>query len=448
MQAAARLHYAARMQLLRAAGPLLALVCACSSSSSTPTGSAAASTGAGGHTGAGGAGTASSGSTGTGGHDAGPEGGPETYPAPHPPMPQAVTHDGPVMKSPKVVGITFQGDTLQAQEDTFVTQIVAATSYWSGATAEYGVGPLHAAAPQHIAAAAPATLADSDVQTWLTTQINAGGGFPQPDANTIYVIFYPSTTTVTMDDGSLCNDFEGYHGDYAITPGQLVTYAVVGQCPPPVSGLAEIDEITAEASHEIIEAATDPLPFDQPAYSDVDPDHVAFALLGGGAEIGDLCAPFPDSFYTPTGLTSLVQRVWSNEAAAASHDPCQPQGASPYFNSAPVLTDTIPVSGLPFGSSTTKGVKIPVGTSKTIELDLYSDAPTSGPWKVSVLDASTFFGGSPSLSFSLDKTTGKNGDKIQLTIKALAKSSLGVSPFWIQNDLGQVSTVWIGLVGN
>ena len=143
-----------------------------------------------------------------------------------------------------------------------------------------------------------------------------------------------------------------------------------------------------------------------------------------------------------------MQRVWSNKAAAAGHDPCQPQGASPYFNSAPVLGDKIPVVGSPLGSFTTKGVKIPVGTSKTIELDLYSDAPTSGPWKISVMDASVFFGGSPSLSFTLDKTEGKNGDKVNLTIKALAKSSLGASPFWIQNDLGGVSTVWIGLVGN
>ena len=90
-----------------------------------------------------------------------------------------------------------------------------------------------------------------------------------------------------------------------------------------------------------------------------------------------------------------------------------------------------------------------MGSSKTIELDLYSDAPTSGPWKVTVLDlTSAFFGGNPALSLSLDKTEGQNGDKLHLTIKALAKSSLGASPFWVQNDLGGVTTVWIGLVGN
>jgi hypothetical protein len=55
-----------------------------------------------------------------------------------------------VMTSPKIVGISFQGDTLQPGLDTFVTQLVTATAYWSGATAEYGVGPLSAAPPQHL----------------------------------------------------------------------------------------------------------------------------------------------------------------------------------------------------------------------------------------------------------------------------------------------------------
>jgi hypothetical protein len=361
-------------------------------------------------------------------------------------MPQAITGNGPVMTAPKVVEITFMGDTLQASIDTFVSQIVAA-KYWDGATAEYGVGALSALPAQHLAETAAASLTDAEVQQWLTTKINGGAGFPQPDGNTIYTIFYPSTTVVTLDGGTLCNDFEGYHSDYAISGSTYVTYAVIGRCPPPVAGLAEIDEVTAEASHELVEAATDPLPVDDPAYVEVAPANAAWELLGGG-EIGDLCAPFPDSFYDPAGITTLVQRVWSNKAAAQSHDPCQPDGNSPYFNSAPVQNDMITVTSSPIGPFTAKGVKIPVGSSATVELDLYSDGPTSGPWKVSVLDAGTFLGAATTLSFQLDKTTGQNGDKIHLTIKALGKSSLGASPFWVQSDLGSVSTVWIGLVGN
>ena len=111
--------------------------------------------------------------------------------------------------------------------------------------------------------------------------------------------------------------------------------------------------------------------------------------------------------------------------------------------------DTIHVFGSPMGNFTTKGVSIPVGQTKTVELDLYSDAPTSGPWKVSVLDlTSAFFGGPTALTFTLDKSEGQNRDTIMLTIKAVAKSALGASPFWVQSDLGKTTNVSLGLVAN
>src|SRR5260370_42687211 len=98
--------------------------------------------------------------------------------------------------------------------------------------------------------------------------------------------------------------------------------------------------VSGEASHEIIEVATDPRPIARPAYSQVDPDDIGWALIAG-SEVGDLCAGFPDSFYRPSGIATLVQRTWSNAGAAASHDPCQPEGTSPYFNSTAVLSDSI-----------------------------------------------------------------------------------------------------------
>jgi hypothetical protein len=409
---------------------------ACSDAGGTAAGSGD-STEAGG-AGAGGRATTGPGSGGAGGGAAGGS----AYAAPHPPMPQAVTQHGPVMTAPKIVAITFDGDTLQADIDTFVGQVVAATDYWSGATAEYAVGPLATEVPVHVADAPDPTMTDGDVQTWLAGEI-ASGDVPQPDANTIYSIFYTASTSVTMQGGSLCQAFQGYHGDFTLSSGQEVTYAVMGRCPPPVQGISDLDNLAAVASHEFIEAATDPEAFHHPAYSDVDDDHIAFAIVGGGGEIGDLCAAFPGVFADTDGIASLVQRVWSNEAAAASHDPCQPGGASPYFNSAPDQDDAFTVGGV-----ATQGTLIAVGQSKTIALHLYSDAPTSGPWTVSVFDAGAFFGEPTALDFALDKTQGQNGDTIELTITAVAASPLEGTPFWIESDLGGVSAVWIGLVAN
>jgi hypothetical protein len=381
------------------------------------------------------------------------EGGNGDFPAPHPAMPRVISLGGPVMTAPKIVEITFQGDSLQAEIDTFMEQLAGATAYWKGATAEYGVGPLADVTSVTLAEKPAAQLADSDVQVWLKEKILMNQ-VPQADENTIYLIYYPSSTVVTMGGGSLCgmtgaNDFQGYHDDFAISPGKYVTYAIAGRCPSPVPNLAEINEVSAEASHELIEAATDPLPTDNPAYIAVDPNHLAWELIAG-PEVADMCAVNPDAFYNPTGVADLVQRVWSNAAAAASHDPCQPNGSTPYFNSAPVLTDTVQIPNTVFGPLETQGVDIPIGTSKTIEVDLYSDAPTPGPWTVSAIDlSSTFFGAtSPALSFSFDKTTGQNGDKLHLTIKALAAGPLGASPFWIESDLGNVQKFWVGVVGN
>jgi hypothetical protein len=292
-------------------------------------------------------------------------------------------------------------------------------------------------------------MADTDVQAWLASKIAGdGGAFPQPDGNTIYAMYYPSTTVVTLGGGELCKAFMGYHSDFKHTDGTtFVSYAVIGRCPP--MGVPEIDEVTAEAMHEFIEAATDPVPYEKPAYDDIDAVGKAWALVGGGGEVGDVCAFFPDSFFNTTGIDNLVQRTWSNKSAAAGHSPCVPASVSPYFNSAPQLPDMVNVASSPVGAFAAKGVKIPIGMETTIELDLYSDAATTGPWKVSVLDlTSAFFGGAPALSFTMDKTSGQNGDKIQLTIKALSKSSLGASPFWIQNDLGKQSTYWLGIVAN
>ncbi len=367
------------------------------------------------------------------------------FAAPHAPMPQVVSSGGSVIASPKVVAISFQGDPLQSDVDAFASQLVSAPAYWSGAVGEYGVGAINET-PYHAQETAPAgTISDTDVQTWLTNKINTDSTFPKPDASTIYTLFYPAGTTVASGLDTTCNQMQGYHSSYPLSSSVNVIYAIVPRCPPPpVAGVTNADQMTAEASHELVEAATDPLPSQTPDYLSVDSDSHAWELLAGG-EIGDLCAAFPNSFYKASGFDHLVQRVWSNQAAAANHDPCQPDGTSPYFNSAPLVGDTITVrvGGVPIK---TKGVALAVGASTTIEVDLYSDAPTSGKWTVSVVDiTSAFFGGAPALTLTLDQTTGQNGDKLNLTIKLL-RLVVGGAPFWIQSDLGSATTVWLGAV--
>jgi hypothetical protein len=376
---------------------------------------------------------------------------PAPYPAPHPPMPQEVNSGGPVMTAPKFVVITFAGDTLAASIDDFADKVAASTTYWSGTTAEYGVGPV--ASVLHVSLnETPATsLADVDVQNWLTQKLSAvdagvlegGAPLPQPDGETVYMIYYPASVAVTQGGETSCDGFYGYHNDYALTGSTYVTYSVVARCAP-FQGTTAIDSIASIASHEMIEAATDPLPQDNPAWLNPDTDHTAWAIPAGG-ELGDMCAGYGNVFYKPADVPYLVQRSWSNKAAAAGHDPCQPDGASPYFNAAAVLNDTVTVNDPVFGTYTTKGVKIPVGGTGTVTLDLYSDAPAPA-WNVQAFDLASLFGGSPKLEVTMGApATGVNGDQLTLTIKVL---QAGDDVFWIQSGNGSSPPVWLGVVGN
>src|SRR5206468_11189841 len=122
-----------------------------------------------------------------------------------------------------------------------------------------------------------------------------------------------------------------------------------------------------------------------PGYAQVDDADVAWMFVLGGAETGDMCAQQASSFTKFAELPAYtVQRFWSNASAAAGHDPCVPSlPGEVYFQSAPVLPDMVSLTGLPVPL---KGVQIPVGQSKVISVDLFSDAPTSGPWTVQALD--------------------------------------------------------------
>jgi hypothetical protein len=115
---------------------------------------------------------------------------------------------------------------------------------------------------------------------------------------------------------------------------------------------------------------------------------------------------------------------------------------APYVEAATILPN-IDVQG-----TTTPGISIPLGTSKTVEVDLYSDAPSADFTVVAVDVASKFQMATPELSFAFDKTTGHNGDKLQLTITRVAKASnFGISELELQTQVNGVSTgLWWALV--
>jgi hypothetical protein len=299
-------------------------------------------------------------------------GGGYTYPAQHPTLPTAIKGPGAVLSAPNIVPVFYQDDPSIHDAEAFFARL-AASSYWPGVTAEYGVGPLTVAPSVVVSDPPPATLSSAEVAAWLNKQIAASQATP-PSANNIYALVFPAGMTVMLDGDDVCASALGYH-DFALVPDGTadlrVPYVVVPRCP---LGLdkpdtpRDFDELTSVLSHELVEAATDPLPDFASAYSDVDIEHVAWQFADNGGEVGDLCEGRPWSFYRDASVGAVVQRIWSNRAAAGGGDPCVPglQDGSAYFNSALVPTDDVPV--IQGRTLITRGVRVPVGESRTVDV--------------------------------------------------------------------------------
>jgi hypothetical protein len=206
--------------------------------------------------------------------------------------------------------------------------------------------------------------------------------------------------------------------------------------------LSGIDFVTAGLSHELVEASTDPFYLSGPAYLSPPSVYNDWNFATGG-ELADMCTTTTAVYFKPTDFPYMVQRSWSNMAASADNDPCVPAPAGPYFGAAPVLPDT--VHGNNYGQLfTSEGAHIALGSSTTLEVDLFSDAPTD-PFTVTATTV-----GAAQLSFLWDTKSGQNGDKLNLTVTRNADDPniTGADFFIIVASQGTRESAWVGAVGN
>jgi hypothetical protein len=400
----------------------------------------------------GGAGSGGTGGTGTAGTGTGGTGTGGTFPvAPHAPLPQVGNLGGAVLSAPTIRPIFFANDPDEDDIKSFLVEL-AAGSYWPATTSEYGVGKPLLQSPVTGTTVSSSTIADSTLQLLLATNMSSTSApWGAADPSTIYLFVLPPGLSVNADGAICCRDFGGYHNEANVN-GVEVPYAVACTCPDFFGpGWSQLDERTVAMSHELVEAATDPFPRSDPAFYGANQANLAWTLVTGG-ELADMCVVQPDIFTVPTGGKYVVQKSWSNEAARLGRDPCVPAAATPpYFNSMPAL-DVIPYGTTGYE---TRGLQIPLGSSRTIDLDLFSAGAVTNGWNVAAYAYEDFVGGTPSLAFSLNKTSGRNGDVLRLTITALRSNpTLGVSPFIVLSTVGAPggidyrSHVAMGLVTN
>jgi hypothetical protein len=370
--------------------------------------------------------------------DAGPD--VSTYDAgPHPAVPQIQQHSGPVLDAPNVVPIFFKNDLTQSTVEDFLSQLPSST-YWSATTSEYGGGPLTVSPSIVVGDTPPTNITITQVAGWLEGYLNGKHPeWPAIDQNNIYTVFYPSSTTITdntLGGAKSCVQFGGDHTSVPYGNTNLV-FAVIPHCAYN-GGLTGTDLVIAPLSHELIESVTNPLS-NNPAWLLFDQDHLVWNF-DPGQEIADMCEG-PEDYQNLVG-SYKVARGWSNASALAGHDPCVPVLSTPYFNAAPVLTQTVTLSS-GAQSYSTLGVQVPLNQSATIDVQLFSDGPVVD-WTVSASD----IGMATELTFTWDQQMGNNGDTRQLTITRVANGPIAGSEFQIESTDGTTSHVWYGFASN
>lgn len=226
--------------------------------------------------------------------------------------------------------------------DGFTKQLAA--SHYFDSASQYGVGSAsfsgsHGSSVLCAQRRPPSTVSFVSILLWVSCEaglaqslvpcppigspclfqgLPAATGVPSPDDNSLYVVYLPPTVNISDFGKSTCSDFGAYHftsylpetkffGPFPFPSTQSFAFAVV----PTVCGTS-MDALTQLASHEIIEASTDPvfgLGWVDNSTFDVT-NLNRFATTGEAADICDLVVSTP-----PLTLSNGISVVtyWSNK---------------------------------------------------------------------------------------------------------------------------------------
>jgi hypothetical protein len=263
-----------------------------------------------------------------------------------PALPMVSDLGGPRLAHPRLVAI-FYSDDADADGLTRYIQWIATSSWIATVGADYGVGAGSVAGIVRKTEVAPDRLSDTAIVDLLYQDI-AAGTLPAPPpgelGDLLYIVNFPAHTTITTGDATSCVEFAGYHGS-ARRGGVELAYAVVPSCPGAFRDYLAIEAREYAMSHELIEAATDPVPFNHPAFQLLDP---IGTWSGLGGEVADLCTR-SDASGAAREAGFVATRSWSN-SASVDGDPCVPIAATTYFN---VIHDGTSLPRIPPGGHQT-----------------------------------------------------------------------------------------------
>jgi hypothetical protein len=334
--------------------------------------------------------------SGVDGGDAGPVNDGGFRPAAHADFPQIPNQGRSSLSSPQLVTVTFQnaGTDLHAFGD-----FVVGSQWLSIVGADYGVEAATHLDATTLEFSAPTHATENGVGQLLLGLVR-DGGLPWPalpdgggDPMAIYMVQLPASSSVTFGGGPVCGSvgdgtsIGGFH--WSASDAQLhIPFAVVPTCPGETAA-----ELTEAASHELIEAATDPFPNDGWILTD---GASPWSYLPG--EVGDLC-----NLEVTLESGTTLQRIYSNSAARSGVSPCVPAPTTPYYGVTSMPPSAVVASGRTFAFT----------------LQAWSQAPVA-PWHLGWSELGDF-DAKPVLSTDVVG----NGDLATLTLTVPAGATSG-----------------------
>jgi hypothetical protein len=340
-------------------------------------------------------------------------------------LPRVVHRGGPFLRRPEITTVTFVGDDPQtvARLERFGGRI-GRTAWWREVTEGYCranddcIRAGRAGRAIRLARRLPPRVRDVEVERWIADEARAGA-LAELGADALVLVYLPRGVALSdaFHDAYCAPGPRAYHRMMRTT-GASFPYAVIPRC-------RDEAETTATASHEILEAATNP-----------DPGRPGFGLEGGaatvafrlrGAEPVDPCGLLTMDSHRAHAAGFLVQRAWSNAAAARGADPCVP---------AP--------SGRPYVALVPRQAVVRLaepGTSASIVLDAVADGVVPA-WRVSTRNLSADDDAEPFLDIGIDRTEVRRGEQVTLTVRRLGVPARPMAVIGLVSHQGGRRSLW------
>ncbi len=339
-------------------------------------------------------------------------------------LPRVVYRGGPFIRRPRIVTVTFRGDDpkLVSRLEQFGARITR-TRWWREVTEGYCakardcIGKGRPSVNVRLDAVLPAAVRDVDVETLLAREAEADRLGPL-DTDTVILAYLP--VGVGLSDAFVpryCDSGpRAFHR--ALKIGKMkVAFAVLPRC-------GDEAQLTSTASHEIVEAVTNP-----------DPSARGFAFEQSSANLGFTASGIEP--VDPCGLLTMdnhrtlesgfvVQRAWSNRAASLGRDPCVPSVTQPYVALVP--------------RQSTVRLK-QEGEGATITLDAAA-AQLVPAWSLSAFDLTGHQDGAQYVDVSLDRTKVRAGQTANLTITFRKSNARGLCVVGVVSTIGNRSYMW------